>query len=142
MSHQVATRKLIRSLTPDFLSLTPRMSLSVLRPSVLPLLVPPAGWYRPPELLFGARRYTAAVDLWAVGAVVAELMTFAPLFPGSNDIDQICKVFQVLGTPTAESWPVSAVLAVLCCVGCAVLCMLHCIVVCMLHCIAFCCVIL
>jgi serine/threonine protein kinase len=65
------------------------------------------GWYRPPELLFGARRYTAAVDMWAVGTVLAELLTFAPLFPGTNDIDQIFKVFQILGTPTPENWPVS-----------------------------------
>ena len=34
-------------------------------------------------------------------------MALAPLFPGNNDIDQIFKVFQVLGTPTTESWPVS-----------------------------------
>lgn len=44
---------------------------------------------------------------WAVGTVIAELLSFAPLFPGSNDIDQIFKVFQVLGTPTSENWPVS-----------------------------------
>lgn len=62
-------------------------------------------WYRSPELLFGARRYSTAVDIWAVGAVIAELITLSPLFPGSNDIDQMFKVFQVLGTPTHEAWP-------------------------------------
>ena len=62
--------------------------------------------YRAPELLFAARKYTAAVDLWAVGAVIAELMLRKPLFPGQNDIDQIFKVFQIMGTPTESSWPV------------------------------------
>ncbi len=31
-------------------------------------------WYRAPELLFGARSYNESVDLWAVGAVFAELI--------------------------------------------------------------------
>ena len=63
-------------------------------------------WYRAPEILFGARRYDAGVDLWAVGAIAAELLALKPLFAGNNDIDQIFRVFQVLGTPTNSSWPV------------------------------------
>ena len=70
------------------------------------------GWYRAPELLFGARHYSFAVDMWAIGAVIAELLTFLPLFPGGNDIDQIFKVFQILGTPTPENWPVRKVTSV------------------------------
>lgn len=72
-------------------------------------------WYRPPEILFGARHYTAAVDIWSLGAVVAELMCLAPLFPGSNDIDQIYKVFQIMGTPTPLSWPVFKHLSIYLC---------------------------
>ena len=30
-------------------------------------------WYRPPELLLGAERYGAAVDMWSVGCLVAEV---------------------------------------------------------------------
>lgn len=63
-------------------------------------------WYRPPELLFASRNYTEAVDVWSAGAIIAELMTLSPLFPGNNDIDQIYKVFQVMGTPSLDSWPV------------------------------------
>ncbi len=37
-------------------------------------------WYRAPELLLGARHYTRAVDVWAVGAIMAELMLLRPLF--------------------------------------------------------------
>jgi serine/threonine protein kinase len=64
-------------------------------------------WYRPPELLFASRNYTESVDIWSTGAIIAELMTLSPLFPGNNDIDQIYKVFQVMGTPKLDQWPVS-----------------------------------
>lgn len=40
-------------------------------------------WYRAPELLYGARHYTGAVDLWAVGCILAELYNKSPLFPVS-----------------------------------------------------------
>ena len=63
-------------------------------------------WYRAPELLFGARHYSFAVDLWSVGAVLAELLSLHPLFPGTNDLDQIYRVFQVTGTPVLSNWPV------------------------------------
>lgn len=62
-------------------------------------------WYRAPELLFGARHYDGAVDVWGVGTVLAELLTLHPLFPGSSDIDQLYRVLQVLGTPTPATWP-------------------------------------
>lgn len=62
-------------------------------------------WYRPPELLFASHSYTFSADVWSAGVVIAELMTLRPLFPGSNDIDQMFRVFQVLGSPTPEVWP-------------------------------------
>ena len=31
----------------------------------------------------------------------------SPLFPGQNDIDQIFKVFQIMGTPKPSTWPVN-----------------------------------
>ena len=36
-------------------------------------------WYRPPELLLGATRYGASVDLWSVGCILGELMLHRPL---------------------------------------------------------------
>jgi len=63
-------------------------------------------WYRAPELLYGARLYNAAVDLWAVGCIFGELINNSPLFPGETDIEQLYCVLRVLGTPTAEMWPV------------------------------------
>ncbi len=35
----------------------------------------------------------------------AELLLRRPWFPGNSDIDQLSKVYQALGTPTAEAWP-------------------------------------
>ncbi|XP_067931801.1 cyclin-dependent kinase 20-like [Watersipora subatra] len=62
-------------------------------------------WYRAPELLYGARKYDEGVDLWAVGCIYAELINNSPLFPGENDIEQLCKVLQCLGTPNERLWP-------------------------------------
>ncbi|XP_074873648.1 cyclin-dependent kinase 20 isoform X6 [Carettochelys insculpta] len=62
-------------------------------------------WYRAPELLYGARRYDEGVDLWAVGCIFAELLNNSPLFPGENDIEQLCCVLRILGTPTQHTWP-------------------------------------
>ncbi|TKS65338.1 Cyclin-dependent kinase 20 [Collichthys lucidus] len=62
-------------------------------------------WYRAPELLYGARKYNEGVDLWAVGCIFGELLNSSPLFPGENDIEQLCCVLRVLGTPTQDSWP-------------------------------------
>lgn len=62
-------------------------------------------WYRAPELLFGARHYNTAVDMWAIGCIFAELLNRAPLFQGENDIDQLYRVQKGLGTPTLQNWP-------------------------------------
>ncbi|XP_044856329.1 cyclin-dependent kinase 20 isoform X3 [Mauremys mutica] len=62
-------------------------------------------WYRAPELLYGARKYDEGVDLWAVGCIFAELLNNSPLFPGENDIEQLCCVLRVLGTPSQRIWP-------------------------------------
>lgn len=64
-------------------------------------------WYRPPELLFGCRYYSAAVDIWSVGCIFAELMLRIPYLPGESDMDQLNTIFRALGTPTEEDWPVS-----------------------------------
>jgi len=62
-------------------------------------------WYRAPELLFGARQYGAAIDIWAVGCVFAELLRREPYLPGDSDIDQLTRIFQARGTPTEAIWP-------------------------------------
>ena len=62
-------------------------------------------WYRAPEILLGEPEYTAAVDMWSVGAIFAEMVTSAPLFAGNSEIDQLYKIFKVLGTPDENIWP-------------------------------------
>lgn len=89
-------------------------------------------WYRSPELLFGARMYGVGVDMWAVGCILAELLLRVhktllqrvflffypcsclcmspllqiPFLAGDSDLDQLTKIFEALGTPTEDTWPV------------------------------------
>jgi len=63
-------------------------------------------WYRAPEILLGSRHYSTAIDMWSVGCIMAEMvMRGAPLFPGDSEIDQIFRIFRLLGTPNEEVWP-------------------------------------
>jgi cyclin-dependent kinase len=63
-------------------------------------------WYRAPEVLLGSRHYSTAIDMWSVGCIFAEMsMQGAPLFPGDSEIDQIFKIFRILGTPNEQTWP-------------------------------------
>ncbi|KAK9095024.1 hypothetical protein Scep_026493 [Stephania cephalantha] len=61
-------------------------------------------WYRAPEVLLRTTTYGPAVDMWAMGAIMAELFTSMPLFRGSSSVDQIWKICRVIGTPTEETW--------------------------------------
>ncbi|CAO3628449.1 unnamed protein product [Mucor fragilis] len=56
-------------------------------------------WYRAPEVLLRSTEYSAPVDLWAIGAIFAELITLEPLFPGESEIDQIYRICEILGSP-------------------------------------------
>ena len=53
----------------------------------------------------GSTFYSAPIDIWAVGCIMAELYTFRPLFPGNSEIDEIFKICSVLGTPDKRDWP-------------------------------------
>ncbi|CCE86510.1 Piso0_005005 [Millerozyma farinosa CBS 7064] len=59
-------------------------------------------WYRAPELMLSNRNYSKAVDLWAVGCILAELFGRRPLFVGKDQIEQLNEIFKVLGTPPAD----------------------------------------
>jgi len=62
-------------------------------------------WYRAPEVILRLLNYSSPVDIWATGALMAELYTLRPLFPGSSETDQMYKICSVLGTPTEHTWP-------------------------------------
>lgn len=70
-------------------------------------------WYRAPELLLGARHYTKAIDIWAIGCIFAELLTSEPIFHcRQEDIktsnpyhhDQLDRIFNVMGFPMEKDW--------------------------------------
>lgn len=56
-------------------------------------------WYRAPEVLLRAGEYSAPVDMWAVGAMAVEIATLKPLFPGGNEVDQVWRVCEIMGSP-------------------------------------------
>jgi len=62
-------------------------------------------WYRAPEVLLGSRHYSTAIDMWSVGCIFAEMAMRQPLFPGDSEIDEIFRIFRVLGTPNEDVWP-------------------------------------
>ncbi|GMF28118.1 unnamed protein product [Phytophthora fragariaefolia] len=60
-------------------------------------------WYRPPELMLAPNgSYDGAVDMWSVGCILGELVSRKPLFPGTDFMDQLTRVFQVLPVPEPE----------------------------------------
>lgn len=88
-------------------------------------------WYRAPELILLQENYTAAIDVWSVGCIYAELlgmlegthvMDRGPLFPGGSCFplspdrrhsrdskfhaqgksDMLVKIFKMMGTPTEQ----------------------------------------
>jgi len=41
-------------------------------------------WYRAPELILLTLNYTAAIDMWSVGCILAEMLGRRHLFPGKH----------------------------------------------------------
>ena len=39
------------------------------------------------------------MDIWGVGCVLFEVISLFPLFPGNDELDQINRVHNILGTP-------------------------------------------
>ena len=58
-------------------------------------------FYRAPEIMLGIP-YTAKIDLWSCGCILAELYTGRPLFPGESEAEQFCRIMEVLGNPPNE----------------------------------------
>ncbi|CAH8313002.1 unnamed protein product [Eruca vesicaria subsp. sativa] len=61
-------------------------------------------WYRAPEVLLQSYVYTSKVDMWAMGAIMSELLSLRPIFPGASEADEIYKICEVIGSPTEETW--------------------------------------
>lgn len=56
-------------------------------------------WYRAPELLLNSEEYAAAIDMWSVGCILAEIIGRKPLFPGKDFIHQMQLIIETLGSP-------------------------------------------
>lgn len=59
-------------------------------------------YYRAPELIFEATKYSTQIDVWSLGCVVAEFFLGVPVFRGSSSLDQLVEIVKVLGAPTQE----------------------------------------
>ncbi|KAK6589880.1 cyclin-dependent kinase-related kinase [Cryptosporidium xiaoi] len=72
-------------------------------------------WYRCPELLFGSTKYTHAVDMWSIGCIFAELLSGGrAIFPGEDELKQLGRIFELLGTPNKSTWPQAKELPLFC----------------------------
>lgn len=59
-------------------------------------------WYRAPECLLTDGYYNYKMDIWGVGCVFFEIVSLYPLFPGTNELDQIHRIHNILGTPSPD----------------------------------------
>ena len=62
-------------------------------------------WYRAPEIQLRSTNYNSPADLFACGAIMAELYLLRPVFPGTSETDQIHKTCAILGSPQQSDWP-------------------------------------
>jgi serine/threonine protein kinase len=49
-------------------------------------------------------KYYPTVDTWSVACIFYEIAHKKCLFCGDSEIDQIFKIFKILGTPTQSNW--------------------------------------
>lgn len=61
-------------------------------------------FYRAPECILENEGYTTAIDIWALGCVIAEMVLLRPLFPGMDSTDQLYLMFKARGTPSFDDF--------------------------------------
>ncbi|CAB3409975.1 unnamed protein product [Caenorhabditis bovis] len=59
-------------------------------------------YYRPPELLFGAKIYGCEIDIWSCACVFGELLKGSVFLAGKNATNQAELVLDLLGLPSNE----------------------------------------
>lgn len=55
-------------------------------------------FYRSPEVILGLP-YSSSIDIWSLGCIAAELFLGIPIFPGTSNYDQICRIIECVGMP-------------------------------------------
>ena len=58
-------------------------------------------WYRPPEVLL-VSSYNTSVDIWSAGCILAEIILGYPLFKGSDFMEQLLAITQLISIPESE----------------------------------------
>jgi serine/threonine protein kinase len=59
-------------------------------------------WYRAPECLLTDGYYSYKMDVWGTACVIFEVVALFPLFAGTDEIDQVQKIHNIMGTPSPE----------------------------------------
>ena len=54
-------------------------------------------WYRSPEVMLDKKKYSEAIDVWATGCILAELLLRKPFLPGKNYLDQVGLIIRKVG---------------------------------------------
>ncbi|KAL9428876.1 hypothetical protein AB3S75_030799 [Citrus x aurantiifolia] len=62
-------------------------------------------YYRAPEFLLGRTNYSAAIDMWTVGCIFAEMVKGKRLFSGLVKYDALHGIFSYFGMPDADTLP-------------------------------------
>mmetsp|Transcript_5240 Transcript_5240/g.5980 ORF Transcript_5240/g.5980 Transcript_5240/m.5980 type:complete len:420 (-) Transcript_5240:40-1299(-) len=62
-------------------------------------------WYRPPELLMGEDVYGPEVDIWSIGCIFGELVRKRQILQGQGELDQIDRIFTLVGSANETTWP-------------------------------------
>jgi serine/threonine protein kinase len=79
---------------------TPASSSSCIKPLTEKVMTL---WYRAPELLLGCYEpYTSAIDMWATGCILAELIIRKPLLPAGSEEEQLNMITKLLGNPSSK----------------------------------------
>ncbi|KAM9168447.1 mitogen-activated protein kinase 4-like isoform 2-T2 [Mergus octosetaceus] len=53
-------------------------------------------WYRSPRLLLSPNDYTKAIDMWAAGCILAEMLTGRMLFAGGHELEQMQLILETI----------------------------------------------
>jgi len=61
-------------------------------------------WYRAPELLLNNSKYDGAIDIWAAGCILAEMLIGEPLFSGQSSIEQLKLIIDSIAMPEDLRW--------------------------------------
>jgi serine/threonine protein kinase len=56
-------------------------------------------WWRAPEVNHKSALYDERLDIWSVGCIMAQLILLQPIFRGSDRVNQLEKIFDIIGTP-------------------------------------------